>query len=569
MLVLFETPAGYATFKVLDEGKLRNVDDLYKEFETPELASQFVKLQAFQAFPDTDSALAAANALNESKLGKDLKSFLKKKIVKKGITDQLAVFDPKLGSQISKKLKISCVADSGSQELMRGIRSQLETLITGAGKDLGTMALGLSHLMSRHKIQFSPDKVDTMIIQAVSLLDDVDKELNTYSMRVKEWYGWHYPEMQKIVLDNLQYSQVVSKMGTRDHCKHTDFSDILDEDVEKELKSTAEISMGSDITEQDILNIQCLCTQVIEIGSYRASLWEYLRNRMNAIAPNLSVMVGELVGARLISHAGSLVNLAKAPASTVQIFGAEKALFRALKTKHETPKYGLIFHASMVGRASAKAKGKISRMLAAKTALCIRVDALGDTDGPSYGIEARAKLEQRVMNIEGGGVAQASNGIIDKSFKQEKYAPTKTPRTYNAASDVVDTEMTDVKDEVKVKKEKKDKKKKDKKEKKKRKREESESSDAKVKVESDADSTSSSPSVDADAEPSTPSQKKRKKDKKEKSSKKKKKKAERYFEEGDASSTPSADAAPETPKSEKKKKKKDKSSKKKKSKKSE
>lgn len=561
MLVLFETPAGFATFKVLDEGKLRNVDDLHQEFESPERAAKFVKLQAFQAFQDTDSALAAANALKEGKLGKDLKSFLKKKIVKKGLTDQLAVYDPKLGSQISKKLKINCVADTGSYELMRGIRSQLESLITGAGKELGTMALGLSHLMSRHKIQFSPDKVDTMIIQAVSLLDDVDKELNTYSMRVKEWYGWHFPEMQKIVLDNLQYSQVVSKMGTRDHAKHTDLSDILDEDVEKELKATAETSMGSDITAEDILNIQCLCTQVTEIGSYRASLWEYLRNRMNAIAPNLSVMVGELVGARLVAHAGSLMNLAKAPASTVQIFGAEKALFRALKTKHETPKYGLIFHASMVGRASAKAKGKVSRMLAAKTALCVRVDALGDTDGPEYGIEARAHLEQRIQNVEGGGVAQQSNGIIDKSFKQEKYTPTETPRAYNTASDVVDTEMADVKDEVKIKKEKKEKKK----EKKKRKREESEAADAtKVKVESDADSTSS-PAADADS-PSTPSQKKRKKDKKDKSSKKKKKKAERYFEEGSSAAAPSAEV-PETPKSDKKKKKKkDKSSKKKKSK---
>ena len=87
-------------------------------------------------------------------------------------------------------------------------------------------------------------------------------------------------------------------------------------------------------------------------------------------------MVGELVAARLISHAGSLINLAKQPASTIQIFGAEKALFRALKTKHETPKYGLIYHASLVGQANPKLKGKISRSLASKCALCVRVDAL-------------------------------------------------------------------------------------------------------------------------------------------------------------------------------------------------
>lgn len=88
--------------------------------------------------------------------------------------------------------------------------------------------------------------------------------------------------------------------------------------------------------------------------------YEYLKNRMMAIAPNLTVLVGELVGARLIAHAGTLINLAKHPASTIQILGAEKALFRALKTKKDTPKYGLIYHATLVGQASTKMKGKVS-----------------------------------------------------------------------------------------------------------------------------------------------------------------------------------------------------------------
>ena len=101
------------------------------------------------------------------------------------------------------------------------------------------------------------------------------------------------------------------------------------------------------------------------MSEYRAQLYGYLRSRMQAIAPNLTVLVGELVGARLVAHAGSLLTLAKHPASTVQILGAEKALFRALKTKKETPKYGLIFHASLVGQAAPKLKGKISRVLAA------------------------------------------------------------------------------------------------------------------------------------------------------------------------------------------------------------
>lgn len=132
--------------------------------------------------------------------------------------------------------------------------------------------------------------------------------------------------------------------------------------------------------------------QVIDLSEYRGQLFDYLKSRMNAIAPNLTALVGELVGARLIAHAGSLVNLAKQPASTVQILGAEKALFRALKTKHETPKYGLIYHASLIGQSAPKFKGKISRVLAAKCALSIRVDALGDSSDATIGLEARAKV---------------------------------------------------------------------------------------------------------------------------------------------------------------------------------
>ena len=135
--------------------------------------------------------------------------------------------------------------------------------------------------------------------------------------------------------------------------------------------------------------------QVVLLSEYRAQLYDYLKSRMTAIAPNLTVLVGELVGARLISHAGSLINLAKHPASTVQILGAEKALFRALKTKHETPKYGLIYHASLIGQTSPKFKGTISRVLAAKCSLAIRGDALGDSADASIGVEARAKVGHR------------------------------------------------------------------------------------------------------------------------------------------------------------------------------
>lgn len=102
---------------------------------------------------------------------------------------------------------------------------------------------------------------------------------------------------------------------------NTDLSDILPEDLEEKVKEAAEISMGTEISEEDIMNIQILCDEIISITEYRSHLSDYIKTRMMAMAPNLTVLVGETIGARLISHAGSLTNLAKHPASTVQILG--------------------------------------------------------------------------------------------------------------------------------------------------------------------------------------------------------------------------------------------------------
>ncbi|KAH8105488.1 Nop domain-containing protein [Cristinia sonorae] len=443
MLVLSETSLGFCLFKVTDKGKLSS-ENVWEEFESPQKANKFLKLKALHRFTSTAAAVEEITAVQDSKLGKGLKQFLTEEVVEKGKgKETLVVADLKLGRSINKKLGIEIVPDI-SIDLFRGIRSQLTSLLDGLDpKDLATMSLGLSHSLSRFKLKFSPDKVDTMIVQAIALLDDLDKEINIYAMRVKEWYGWHFPEMAKIIVDNLAYAKVIKAMGFRTNAATTDFAAILPEDLEVTVKAAAEISMGTEISDSDITHIHALCDQVISISAYRNQLWEYLRNRMNAIAPNLTALVGELVGARLISHAGSLLSLAKHPASTVQILGAEKALFRALKTKHDTPKYGLIYHASLIGQAPPKLKGKMARMVATKAALSIRVDALTDADGkseptaPSIGIENRAKLESRLRALEQGtdaaGIRAAQNGR-----KQQRFQMTGDTKTYNASADDVD-----------------------------------------------------------------------------------------------------------------------------------
>merc|ERR1719161_538617 len=326
---------------------------------------------------------------------------------------------------------------------MRGIRAHTGSRIEGLEqKEVQSMALGLAHTLSRFKLKFSPDKVDVMIMQAVGLLDDLDKELNNFAMRLREWYGWHFPEMGKIVTDNLAYARVVKHMGVKTKAKDTNFSKVnVPDEIANEVKAAAETSMGTEITEEDLANIMTLSERVVELTEYRGQLSEYLKVRMEAIAPNLTYMVGELVGARLISHAGSLMNLAKHPSSTVQILGAEKALFRALKTKKQTPKYGLIYHASLVGQSAPKLKGKISRVLAAKLSLCCRLDALGDQTEPTLGQEFKEYVERRLSSLEEGGVKALKGGISKPSVGKF----TKTPATtksggsaYNAEADIVD-----------------------------------------------------------------------------------------------------------------------------------
>eukprot|EP00842_Homolaphlyctis_polyrhiza_P002611 jgi/Hompol1/3350/HPOL_006484-RA len=234
MLVLFETPAGYALFKLLDDAKLADPENIFQEFETPKLANKAVKLKAFSKFENTTDALSAVTALVEGKISKNLKSFLSAEITGKELSDTLAVGDAKLGTAISKKLGIKVVSDNTVNELLRGIRSQLSSLITGlAESDMNAMVLGLSHSLSRYKLKFSPDKVDTMIIQAIALLDDLDKELNTYAMRAKEWYGWHFPELAKLLVDNLAFAKTIKLMGVRTNASTTDFSTILPTEIEQ------------------------------------------------------------------------------------------------------------------------------------------------------------------------------------------------------------------------------------------------------------------------------------------------------------------------------------------------
>ncbi len=435
MLVLFETASGFGLFKLLKDKKLKSAESVNQLISSQKSMRKELQLLAFHKFSSTAESLEANATLIEGKMSDPLKKFLEESVIQKEITEQLAVADSKIVPSIKADLAINCLYNDKVDILMRGIRTHMFDLIADLKpEDVEAAQLGLSHSLSRYTLKFSADKVDTMIVQAVSLLDDIDKELNIYCMRLREWYGWHFPELGVIVADHAMYARVVKALRARKTAPTANFG-MLEDELATRVRDAAQISMGTEITEADMTSIVSLCDQVIDLAAYKTTLSDYLVSRMRAVAPNLSVLVGELVGARLISHAGSVLSLAKFPASTLQILGAEKALFRALKTRHDTPKYGLIFNAALVSQAAAKNKGKVSRVLAAKASLCARVDALADdTPTNDLGVDCLRKVEARIHTMEGNAPIRGVEGAQARPV--QPIVDSKPSASYDDSQDV-------------------------------------------------------------------------------------------------------------------------------------
>ena len=187
-------------------------------------------------------------------------------------------------------------------------------------------------------------------------------------------------------------------------------------------------SMGADISDIDLLNIQSFAIRVIGLSEYRGKLHAYLKDKMHSVAPNLAALIGDVVGARLISHAGSLTNLSKYPASTVQILGAEKALFRALKTKGRTPKYGIIYHSTFVGKADSKNKGRISRYLANKCSIASRIDCFSDNATDLFGKALKEQVDQRLHFFDSGEPTAKNIDVMHKVSSSASRAKHPTAR---------------------------------------------------------------------------------------------------------------------------------------------
>mmetsp|Transcript_38663 Transcript_38663/g.46819 ORF Transcript_38663/g.46819 Transcript_38663/m.46819 type:complete len:507 (-) Transcript_38663:415-1935(-) len=429
LYVLYESASGYALFEGFSADEIGATADAVREsVKDLERFGKVCKLVAFKPFTTAANALEQINCVSEGILSEDLENFLEANMPKvkegKKAKFSLGVAEPKIGAAILESLSIPCESNDKIGELIRGIRQHFQRFVKGLKDgDLQKASLGLAHSYSRAKVKFNSAKADNMIIQVIALLDTLDKDINTFIMRVREWYGYHFPELVKIINDNYLYARcalVVKDKQTLDtDDKLEALTEVLaDEEKAKEIIAAARSSMGQDISGMDLANIETFATRVISLAEYRHKLYDYLCQKVAVVAPNLGTLIGEVVAARLISHAGSLTNLAKYPASTVQILGAEKALFRALKTKGNTPKYGLIYHSSFIGRAQQKNKGRISRYLANKCSIASRIDCFSEISTTAFGEKLKEQVEER-LNFYDKGVAPRKNVDMMKAALAE------------------------------------------------------------------------------------------------------------------------------------------------------
>jgi nucleolar protein 56 len=252
--------------------------------------------------------------------------------------------------------------------------------------------------IARAGIASAVTRRDLSAVQAVRAIDDLDKTLNLLAGRVREWYGLHFPEMDRIIEKHDTYARLVAKLGNRGNfTKESLVNEGIPSETADQLASAARKSMGGEIEETDLQVLRSFCDLMLELYKFRGKSESYIDDVLKQVAPNMTAIVGASLSARLISIAGSLNNLAKMPASTLQVLGAEKALFRSLKTGARPPKHGVIFQHTAIHQSPRWQRGKIARALSGKLSIAARVDAFG---GEFMGEKLRDNVNKKVDEIK-------------------------------------------------------------------------------------------------------------------------------------------------------------------------
>ncbi|MEM0079692.1 MAG: hypothetical protein QXL40_03935 [Nitrososphaerota archaeon] len=238
---------------------------------------------------------------------------------------------------------------------------------------------------------------DMMIVHAVHVLEDLDKQINMFYTRCREWYGIHFPELADIIDEPEEYMRIIVEVGLRDKMTMENLSKIVGEKKAREILEKAKKSIGADLSIEDEEQLKRIAREGLRLVEMRRQHEAYIRELMSSEAPNLTAVAGAILGAKLISLAGGLEKLAKLPASTIQVLGAEKALFRFFRTGRGAPKHGVIFQHPYIHSSPKWQRGKIARLLATKIAIAARIDYFSREDRSA---ELRKAIEERVAEIK-------------------------------------------------------------------------------------------------------------------------------------------------------------------------
>lgn len=304
-----------------------------------------------------------------------------------------------LKSKLSNEFNYKLKKDYSSlefQNFRQNLQQNLKKIGMSKSKEqLQEIFKNVNQALIKYHIKKKGGKNDVTIMQIIETLQTLKKTISLFSSRLKEWYGLHFPELtDKIIDDNIIFSQLVLELGDKENFTDENLNSVLqgEKNMIKSIREVVSISMGADI-ELDM--VQRFAEEILRIDKYRNYLEEQLDNLMEETAPNITAIVGSLIGAKLISKAGSLKDLAYSPASRIQILGAEKALYRFLKTGEKRPKYGIIFQWKQIRSAKPWLRGKIARLIAGKIGLAAKVDYFsGDFIGDQYAAEIEEKIKE-------------------------------------------------------------------------------------------------------------------------------------------------------------------------------
>ncbi|MEM2534304.1 MAG: hypothetical protein QXD12_00695 [Candidatus Nezhaarchaeales archaeon] len=316
--------------------------------------------------------------------------------------DELVVEDPKVAQALVNS-GFQNVKIEAPNKVAKSIRSRLFKLAVKIGYDESEdKVLKILHRvafnLSARRIVEAVEKRDLLVAQAVSCIDEIEKVLNILASRLREWYGVHFPELGNTIKDHEDFVKALILIGHRDGIKKKEVLEKLGPLRDKMSKILeAGTSLGANILQKDVDAVRDVASIVLKLYEVNERLRRYVDEVMGEVAPNLKELVGPVLGARLIALAGGLERLAKLPASTIQLLGAEKALFRALRSGSKPPKHGVIFQYPEIHKSPKWQRGKIARALAGKIAIAARVDFF---TGEYVADELKEDLKNRIKEIK-------------------------------------------------------------------------------------------------------------------------------------------------------------------------